>query len=433
MRRGHYSNPLGPLSWLLVLLARTATFASAQSLICSLEENPVETFIYNRPAEVAANEPGHQTGDYNNRQRRFLRGPASQNKIPKVWAENYYKSDVDDDAVAATKVPLTPMADSIDREDFRFLQFQGQGNATVKNNSTVELRECDCALQSRFPDHKFYCPLDKSYCWLPPSSSRTPMCLNVNRRHEIAQNEWPFVVASVVLMLLCLICTPRGLDTLRFAVSCLFPCCFCNQLYARYLLRHDSHRARTMIRNWVDRRRVRLEQRYQEILQAEGQGQLGQDEVITETEAAAQDREHARSDPNSPTTVVLDDFEEAMVQQSHIEYKQNRSILRLKTCIFGDANRDHPAAAVMCSGLLPEEEDEEANDDLKHSTSCTICFGPIENGDVVGDLPCHHVFHKDCLKVWLMRRNVCPLCLCPDIATSPVPQHLKPQDKSMSG
>ena len=424
MRR-HYSDPLRQLSWLL-LLATIAPLALANNYshksLCSLEENPVETLIYNPNA--VSYEPGLKTIDENLRHWRFLRGSASQGKILSAWAENY-KSDVDD-AVAATKVPVS--ADFIDRGDIRFLLSQEQGNA-ITNSSTIDMRECDCALQSRFPNHKFYCPLDKSYCWLPPSSSLTPVCLNVNRRHEMAQREWPFCVGSIVFMLLCLLCTRPGLEALRFAVCWLFPCCFCDQLYARYLLRHDSHRARTMIRNWVERRQGRLEQRYQEILEAEDQLQRGQGEGTTETET---NQGRTLSEPSAPTSVVLDDFEEAMVQQSHIEYKRNRSILRLKTCIFKRAKPDRPAV-VSCSGLLPEEEDEDANDDLKHSTSCTICFGPIEDGDVVGDLPCHHVFHKDCLKVWLIRRNVCPLCLCPDIATPPVPHLPKPHDKRVSG
>ena len=58
-----------------------------------------------------------------------------------------------------------------------------------------------------------------------------------------------------------------------------------------------------------------------------------------------------------------------------------------------------------------DEEDELDNE------TCTICFGALAEGDRVGDLSCRHTFHAQCLKSWLSRRNVCPLCQQPDVAT----------------
>lgn len=48
---------------------------------------------------------------------------------------------------------------------------------------------------------------------------------------------------------------------------------------------------------------------------------------------------------------------------------------------------------------------------------CTICMIKINNGDKIGEIPCKHIFHTHCLKQWLCRRNVCPLCLTPNIAS----------------
>jgi len=56
-------------------------------------------------------------------------------------------------------------------------------------------------------------------------------------------------------------------------------------------------------------------------------------------------------------------------------------------------------------------------DDDEH-VSCTICMAQVEHGDKIGALSCNHIFHVECLKQWLKRRNVCPLCLTPDIASS---------------
>ena len=59
-----------------------------------------------------------------------------------------------------------------------------------------------------------------------------------------------------------------------------------------------------------------------------------------------------------------------------------------------------------------------------NDNTCSICYVPLEDGDRVGALPCGHVFHVDpCLKQWLTRRNVCPLCLEDNIAT---PQFNRP-------
>lgn len=59
---------------------------------------------------------------------------------------------------------------------------------------------------------------------------------------------------------------------------------------------------------------------------------------------------------------------------------------------------------------------------------CTICFHTLQEGDRVGALPCHHDFHVECLKGWLTRRNVCPLCQAPDVALPRYREH--PHDDS---
>jgi len=41
---------------------------------------------------------------------------------------------------------------------------------------------------------------------------------------------------------------------------------------------------------------------------------------------------------------------------------------------------------------------------------CPICLVALEEGDRVGVLPCTHNFHVECLKIWLKRKNQCPLC-----------------------
>lgn len=60
------------------------------------------------------------------------------------------------------------------------------------------------------------------------------------------------------------------------------------------------------------------------------------------------------------------------------------------------------------------------NHDNAADTACTICLEPLCDGDRIGMLKCDHCFHVNCLKVWIRRKNSCPLCQAPDIA---VPRH----------
>jgi hypothetical protein len=69
----------------------------------------------------------------------------------------------------------------------------------------------------------------------------------------------------------------------------------------------------------------------------------------------------------------------------------------------------------------PVDTAPEENDEDDPTTCCTICFVPLEEGDRIGDLACRHVYHVDCLKSWVQRKNTCPLCATP-IATPRKPE-----------
>eukprot|EP00588_Corethron_pennatum_P014557 CAMPEP_0194265662 /NCGR_PEP_ID=MMETSP0169-20130528/832_1 /TAXON_ID=218684 /ORGANISM="Corethron pennatum, Strain L29A3" /LENGTH=385 /DNA_ID=CAMNT_0039006177 /DNA_START=88 /DNA_END=1245 /DNA_ORIENTATION=+ len=58
----------------------------------------------------------------------------------------------------------------------------------------------------------------------------------------------------------------------------------------------------------------------------------------------------------------------------------------------------------------------ECYDDEDGEVTCTICLGAVEDGDRVGELSCGHHFHAECLREWLRRKNMCPLCQAPDVA-----------------
>ncbi|KAJ4876825.1 E3 ubiquitin-protein ligase MBR1 [Raphanus sativus] len=41
---------------------------------------------------------------------------------------------------------------------------------------------------------------------------------------------------------------------------------------------------------------------------------------------------------------------------------------------------------------------------------CCICQEEYAEGDDLGTLECGHEFHKDCIKQWVMLKNLCPIC-----------------------
>jgi hypothetical protein len=42
---------------------------------------------------------------------------------------------------------------------------------------------------------------------------------------------------------------------------------------------------------------------------------------------------------------------------------------------------------------------------------CAICLEVLEHGATCSEVPaCQHLFHKDCIDVWMKTKITCPLC-----------------------
>lgn len=87
-----------------------------------------------------------------------------------------------------------------------------------------------------------------------------------------------------------------------------------------------------------------------------------------------------------------------------------------------------PSALTLKTKLYVPPRKVQDDDDV----ACTICFAPLEEGERVGALTCNHQFHTDCLKEWLPRRNTCPLCQAPNVAT-PQYNDMKTKNKASDG
>jgi hypothetical protein len=45
-----------------------------------------------------------------------------------------------------------------------------------------------------------------------------------------------------------------------------------------------------------------------------------------------------------------------------------------------------------------------------HRTACAVCMEELVASTMAVQLPCSHVFHSECLRVWLSKQHTCPTC-----------------------
>lgn len=238
---------------------------------------------------------------------------------------------------------------------------------------SLSVRRCPCADGSM--GEAYYCLSNFSHCSMPVNYSlansydynyshsnshmiqepKMPQCVIITPTQTFARATFPVIMVWYGVMLSWLVGMKSGRQVLHYILARGYP--NWTDHVARRMLSEEPSRARRLIRrNWRQRR-----------------------------ESLQLDAEQARED-GVGTSASCD-----------------RTSIGLHTTLYsseqGDVAKRHG-------------DDEDAGDDHR---ACTICFGPIENGDRVGAIPCNHVFHADCLKTWLARRQVCPLCLRDDI------------------
>ena len=59
---------------------------------------------------------------------------------------------------------------------------------------------------------------------------------------------------------------------------------------------------------------------------------------------------------------------------------------------------------------LPKSRIKDINKLTEDKKKCCICLENFKINDETINLPCIHIFHSDCIKKWMKRQDICPIC-----------------------
>jgi hypothetical protein len=254
-------------------------------------------------------------------------------------------------------------------------------------NASVELffaRNCSC-YEPHYPT--VYCPLATKSCYPPSPSSgnQIPGCQTVSKNAD--RSKTLLLILSVWFGLLfgSLALTDFGTEVIEYFISRCFP--GVNHLLVDRILRRDPERAHRLLMTAIELRHQRLFSHANN-----GNGTTRDDEG------------EAR---RSPTALLL----RTKIYQT--EKPKNNAApehsLKNKKEGSNDCSSHRLSFSMSVAPSLFDDDDEAIN--------CAICFAPLLDGERVGELSCDHLYHAECLKFWLQRRNVCPLCQATNVAT----------------
>jgi hypothetical protein len=344
----------------------------------------------------------------------------------------------------------------------------------------VSVRTCFCSdrntnnidMNAAVSNYTYYCPVNKKYCYVPIRSSKMdlsiyetypyyyhPICIPTPTvTTYLARNIKLIGCAALALILIVLMISPSGHHAIRCCRTTFIPGCFMyNQRYTEYMIQRDPKLVKYYLERYLkdQDREERFNQRYIELQRLHGETVVEENATPEEQQEQQQNDGLATATTLTTTTTMaktgtantflpLNEFEESIVRDMYYY----RPSLVLKTRTYNGPSSTNTQQTTVASSKTSENSciaatvasspydvdiavqcSTEATKDMnlnsdslssptsKNDDGCMICFNAIQVGSKVGVLPnCQHIFHTHCLKDWLKRRNVCPLCLDTDVA-----------------
>jgi len=307
-----------------------------------------------------------------------------------------------------------------------------------ENSRTIyDARKCTCTnADENISD---YCIIqdDETQCDLFTKDSPYIACYKVSGLYRVATTVWPFSYIMSSILFLLLLQSHCGKHAFNFML--VHTCC--RNMNARIVDQTITNERRTRARMrtmWMRAADMNTEGNQKTILILKTKiykenDQSSSSENEEEKNTAELDNSKDIDDnfklPESSDAIIgkksevltsLDEESQIFLEGNKKEYSTQE-----KSCTTIDSSNPLTTCKTESHKCLDENNQECSSQDDAFSAdsnipTCTICMNEIVSGNKVGDLSCRHIFHKECLKEWILWRNVCPLCQIPNIASTRV-------------
>jgi len=311
----------------------------------------------------------------------------------------------------------------VDLDNNNNMDINSTSSTTNNNKSTSTIynaKECSCATSSSTTAiYCLYTSNNENVCEVPTDvgdggrQQQPTLCYNVTIYRHIIRNSWPIVVFFYVVVIVYVIFTEGGRGTMRYVYYTV--CCrndaYNEQLVEMIMESEDSERRRTL----------------------ELQRMVGRRDNVT---YVLKTKQYYRKANNGTPTLHTEHDSRASLFPIQIATTTSSPLLQMTPPLYhpfiqppnqttdtsttrnnnNNNNMENLQTATTATIDKPTIDSDDDSDNDEGAETCTICILTIKDGDHIGALQCEHIFHVDCLKEWIKRRNVCPLCQIPNIA-----------------
>ncbi|XP_074787990.1 E3 ubiquitin-protein ligase Praja-2 isoform X2 [Athene noctua] len=110
--------------------------------------------------------------------------------------------------------------------------------------------------------------------------------------------------------------------------------------------------------------------------------------------------------------------------EEHLQQAMENALAHLES-LGVEVEQAHPPATKETIECLPQII--VTDDHNGQEQRCTVCCSEYVKDEIMTELPCHHLFHKLCVTLWLQESGTCPVCrhvlapVLPEAAAANVP------------